>query len=222
MTGAKSLGGFHTGYVDSALMPRTGVNYNGLRGKGSSPGHDGLASGSAIKKLCNMTGVDFDLPSDAEWEYACKAGTTWLVYTGESFTAASVKKIAWYSANSEGRTHAVGQKLPNAWGLYDMIGNTLEWCRDWFVENLGTEDVVNPVGESGTYRVVRGSRYNYNISYTRTTYRYGQNPAINTSESNGATAHGFRVMCPLTLKFPEPEEETGDGTGEENTEVEVQ
>ena len=218
MTGAAALGGFNTDYEDSALMPRTGVNYNGLRGKNTGTGHDGLTTGCTIMKLRNMTGIDFDLPSDAEWEYACKAGTTWLLYTGKSYTQANVNEIAWNSNNSNGRTHAVGEKVPNAWGLYDMIGNTVEWCRDKYVENLGTADLVNPVMDTGDNRVVRGSRYNYSMMYARTTYRYGQTPDLNTTSSKGATAHGFRVMCPLTLKFPVPEEdsdgETAQGEGE--------
>ena len=88
------------------------------------------------------------------------------------------------------------------------------------MENLGTVDVVNPVMDSDedTYRVVRGSRYNYTMTYARTTYRYGQTPDLNTTSSKGATAHGFRVMCPLTLKFPAPEVdsdgETTQGEGE--------
>ena len=222
MTGASALGGFFKGYEDSAVRPRTGVNYDGLRGKNTGTGHDDLTSSCAIQKLRNLTGIDFDLPSDAEWEYACKAGTTWLLYTGKAYTQANVNEIAWNSNNSSGQTHPVGQKIPNEWGLYDMIGNTLEWCRDKYVEDLGVDDVVDPIGTTGDYRVVRGSRYNYKMSYARTTYRYGQNPSINTTSSEtGAVAHGFRVMCPLTLKFPEPEaEEPGEDAGEGSETVE--
>ena len=210
ITGAAVLGGFHTNYVDSAMRPRTGVNYNNLRGANSGIGHDSLTSGCAIKKLRNLTGIDFDLPSDAEWEYACKAGTTWLLYTGESYTEDNVEKLGWVYSNSaypelpdddKKQTHAVGQKLPNAWGLYDMIGNTVEWCRDKYVENLGVEEVVDPVMDTDavTERVVRGTRYNYSASNARTTYRYGQ--ASNLNNSSGTIAHGFRLVCPAGLKY---------------------
>ena len=82
-----------------------------------------------------------------------------------------------------------------------MIGNTVEWCRDKYVENLGVEEVVDPVMDTGTDRVVRGSRYNYSITYARTTYRYGQAPNLNNS--SGTIAHSFRVVCPITLKYNE-------------------
>ena len=208
-TGATALGGPFNTEIDAALRPRAGVNYNGLRGKNSGTDHV-VSEDSAIDKLRKMTGIDFDLPSDAEWEYACKAGTTHLLYTGEDFTEANLKKIAWFSGNSGGETHAVGKKLPNPWGLYDMIGNTLEWCRDKYTENLGTEDVENPIGTEGDQRVGRGSRYNYTYGYSRTTYRYGQNPAINTTASSGAIAHGLRVVCPITFKFPELHQEENE------------
>ncbi|PUV25232.1 formylglycine-generating enzyme family protein [Sphingobacterium athyrii] len=67
----------------------------------------------------------FRLPTEAEWEYACKAGTTGIRY-------GALDQIAWYKDNSENRTHAVGQKTPNPWGLYDMLGNVWEWCSDLY------------------------------------------------------------------------------------------
>ncbi|WP_281321854.1 formylglycine-generating enzyme family protein [Flavobacterium aestivum] len=80
----------------------------------------------------------FRLPTEAEWEYACKAGTKEIRY-GE------LNKISWYKENSEKRTHAVGQKEPNAWGLYDMLGNVWEWCSDIYDEAV-----------YGSYRIFRG------------------------------------------------------------------
>lgn len=80
----------------------------------------------------------FRLPTEAEWEYACKALTTGIRY-GE------LDLIAWYKANSENRTHPVGQKEPNAWGLYDMLGNVWEWCSDLYDTEV-----------YGTYRIFRG------------------------------------------------------------------
>ena len=206
-TGAAKLGGYFTDYEDSAIRPRSGVNYDTLRGSGTGTGH-AVGNSSAIKKLRNFTGIDFDLPSDAEWEYACKAGTTWLLYSGEAYTSANVNKLGWVWANSlysdvnERQTHPVGLKLPNAWGLYDMIGNTWEWCRDkcdGSAMSLGTEEVVDPVGVSGDHRVMRGLRFNYSGGdYGRTTYRAYDVPNRGSDQTN---AYGFRVMCPVALKF---------------------
>ena len=204
-TQSASLSGDFTGYADSYMRPRNGISYNNVRGKSTTTDHSSVGGSSAIGKLRSYTGIDFDLPSDAEWEYACKAGTTLLLYTGKAYSEANVYEIAWVYGNSlysdvnARQTHVVGQKLPNAWGLYDMIGNTLEWCRDFYVKNLGTDEVVDPVMKSGEHRVVRGFRYNIssNKSYATTTFRGGENPGI----INGDDGFGFRVMCPITLKF---------------------
>lgn len=88
--------------------------------------------------IFNSNANGFRLPTDAEWEYACKEGTTTIRY-GE------LDKIAWYKHNSEKRTHKVGLKEPNAWGLYDMLGNVWEWCSDVYDEKV-----------YGSYRIFRG------------------------------------------------------------------
>ncbi|WP_300662934.1 SUMF1/EgtB/PvdO family nonheme iron enzyme [Fluviicola sp.] len=86
----------------------------------------------------DLTANGFRLPTEAEWEYACKAGTSGIRY-GE------LNDIAWYKDNSGNQTHAVGQKEPNAWGLYDMLGNVWEWCSDIYDETV-----------YGSYRLFRG------------------------------------------------------------------
>ena len=204
-TKASALGGYFTGYADSALRPRCGINYNGIRGSGTTTEHSSVTAGSAIGKLRAYTGIDFDLPSDAEWEYACRAGTTTLLYSGASYAGANLYKLGWAYGNSSypapvsaRETHAVGQKLPNAWGVYDLYGNTVEWCRDKFVSNLGTNDVVNPVVTTGTERVLRGSRYDRTWDYAHSAYRGSDVPNRSAEQ---AKAYGFRLMCPVTLKF---------------------
>ncbi|MGN4422616.1 formylglycine-generating enzyme family protein [Bacillus cereus group sp. MYBK30-1] len=93
------------------------------------------------KVRCNLDSNGYRLPSEAEWQYACKAGTTGYIY-GE------LKEIAWYNENSEGHIHEVGKKESNAWGLYDMLGNVWEWCYDLYDEKV-----------YGSYRIFRGGSW---------------------------------------------------------------
>ena len=96
------------------------------------------------------------LPTEAEWEYACRAGTTTRFCFGDKGTGLS--DYAWFGKNSGGRTHPVGQKQPNRWGLHDIHGNVWEWCQDWFAEDYyGRAPWDNPPGhERGELRVLRG------------------------------------------------------------------
>jgi formylglycine-generating enzyme required for sulfatase activity len=113
------------------------------------------------KKLSAKTGKRVRLPTEAEWEYACRAGTKTRFSFGDDDT--DLPDFAWFSANSEGKAHPVGQRKPNAWGLYDMHGNVYEWCSDWHADsyaNAGTRDPQGP--GSGTLRVLRGGGW-YNI-----------------------------------------------------------
>ncbi|WP_193580977.1 formylglycine-generating enzyme family protein [Paenibacillus aceris] len=91
--------------------------------------------------ICDWESNGFRLPSEAEWQYACKAGTTGYRY-GE------LDKIAWYNENSGGKVHEVGRMEPNAWGLYDMLGNVWEWCWDLYDEQV-----------YGSYRIFRGGSW---------------------------------------------------------------
>ena len=111
----------------------------------------------------------YRLPTESEWEYAARAGTTGARY-GE------LDAIGWYSSNAGGKTHVVKQKLPNAWGLYDMIGNVWEWCGDWY-GTYPSGTVTDPTGpNSGTLRVVRGDSWNFDASGARSAYRGGNHP----------------------------------------------
>ncbi len=85
-----------------------------------------------LPALNDATGRTFRLPSEAEWEYACRAGTTTRFYWGDDPSYSLLDQYAWYSVNSTAQTHDVGGKLPNAWGLYDMTGNVWEWVQDWY------------------------------------------------------------------------------------------
>ncbi|MGH9754982.1 MAG: SUMF1/EgtB/PvdO family nonheme iron enzyme, partial [Blastocatellia bacterium] len=119
------------------------------------------------KKLSQMTGKDYRLPSEAEWEYACRAGTTGD-YAGD------LDAMAWYTENSGGKTHPVGQKQPNAVGLYDMHGNVWEWCEDaWHNDYSGapTDGSAWLSGGDSSRRVLRDGSYFYLARLCRSAYR---------------------------------------------------
>ncbi|MDO4551674.1 MAG: formylglycine-generating enzyme family protein [Planctomycetia bacterium] len=100
------------------------------------------------KKLRNL-GLNIQLPTEAQWEYACRAGTT-------GAHAGDLDSMGWYDSNSRSKTQAVGQKKPNAWGLYDMHGNVWEWCADWY-DVYPSGSVTDPMGPaSGSDQVFRG------------------------------------------------------------------
>ena len=95
-------------------------------------------------------GYKFSLPTEAQWEYACRAGTGTALNNGTDLTneeqCKNLDKLGWYRANSDGHTHEVGEKCPNAWGLYDMHGNVWEYCLDVWEKNPSGKDVVDPQG----------------------------------------------------------------------------
>lgn len=123
-----------------------------------------------IRKLNQMTGKHFRLPTEAEWEYAARGGnrSNGYKYAGSN----SLGNVAWYTDNSGGETHPVGQKSPNELGLYDMSGNVWEWCQDWF-GSYSSSSQTNPTGPSiGSFRVYRGGSWNYDARNCRSSIRY--------------------------------------------------
>lgn len=134
-------------------------------------------------------GYVYRLPTEAEWEYACRAGTTTRFSHGDDPGYAMLKNYCWYSANSNGRTWKVGGKLPNPWGLYDMHGNVWEWCLDWYQDSLAGGIVTDPTGpRSGSNRVVRGGSWSDGGSGCRSAYRWYYWPG------NRNRIIGFRVL----------------------------
>jgi sulfatase modifying factor 1 len=141
-------------------------------------------SGTSVKRVAGASG--YRLPTEAEWEYAARAGES-HTYAGSN----SVGDVAWYKTNSGDKTHPVGTKAANAWGLHDMSGNVYEWTGDWYGK-YPTGSVTDPQGPptSGFYRVYRGGSFDYTADWTRAANRYWSIPG------NAGDNLGFRVVLP--------------------------
>jgi formylglycine-generating enzyme required for sulfatase activity len=137
-----------------------------------------------IQKLNQMTGKNYRLPSEAEWEYACRAGGR-HPYSGSD----EAYLVAWFDQNSNKTTHPVGQKQPNAWGLYDMSGNVFEWVQDWIHNNYAGAPTDGSAWITGgkEMRVLRGGSWISSASYSRSANRDCYSPVIRGSY------YGFRL-----------------------------
>ena len=180
-----------TSYGKGNSYPVHYVSYNMIRGSSVGagwPSSSAVDASSFLGKLRARTGLDFDLPTEAQWEYACRAGTTTTFSYGDSANGSYM----WYSSNSSSKAHEVGTKSPNPWGLYDMHGNVWEWCLDWYASSLtgGTD----PKGSSsGSYRVLRGGSWGSAASNCASSGRNSINPSH--ENSNG---FGFRLVRTLS------------------------
>ena len=137
-----------------------------------------------IRKLNERDdGYRYRLPTEAEWEYAARAGT-------DDDYAGNLDAMAWYKNNAAGATHEAGSKEPNGFGLYDMHGNVWEWCADFYAEGYySTSPIVDPKGpESGSTRVVRGGSWYYAADQQRSTFRLGMAPLFRNAN------FGFRLV----------------------------
>ena len=142
----------------------------------------------------------YRLPTDAEWEYAYRAGTTTALHNGALANCLdkdpNADKIAWHGKNSGGKSQPVAKKLPNAWGLYDMAGNVREWCHDWMINDLGPKAATDPWGHATEkyYRINRSGSWwgkPYNL---RAAHRFQKPPTYR--------CHGMGIRCVRTVKTP--------------------
>ena len=147
------------GYGKGSHFPMYGVDWN--------------ESQEFCRKLSELTGEKITLPTEAQWEYACRAGTK-----GSYGGTGKLDEMGWYDDNSGDKTHEVKGKQPNKWGLYDMHGNVWEWCSDWYGD-YPSGSVTDPTGpSSGSDRVFRGGSW-YNIAGScRSAYRINGGPTI--------------------------------------------
>ncbi len=146
-----------------------------------------------IKKLNEKEGTNkYRLPSEAEWEYAVRAGTTTRYSFGDD--ESKLGEYAWYDSNSGSKTHPVGEKKPNPWGLYDMHGNVWEWVQDRFYDNYDgapTDGSAWERDDSLRIRVLRGGCWCYNDDYLRSAARYRDAPDSRSYQ------FGFRLLMDL-------------------------
>jgi formylglycine-generating enzyme required for sulfatase activity len=150
-----------------------------------------------IKRLNQLEGdTKYRLPSEAEWEYACRAGSKKAFSTGALTVSGSaldpfLYRVCWYKANADKSPHKVGTKSPNAWGLYDMHGNVWEWCQDWWERWYGKfsgDAITDPAGPTkGRFKIYRGGGWFAGATYQRCASRMRAKPG---SKSPGI---GFRV-----------------------------
>ena len=137
----------------------------------------------------------YSLSTEAQWEYAARAGSTTAFYNGGITETgcgydSNLNAIGWYCYNADSKTHPVAGKVSNAWGLYDMSGNVWEWCQDWYSSSYYTSSAVtDPTGpSSGSYRVIRGGYWYYYAGYCRSASRDYENP-----DWRGSSI-GFRLL----------------------------
>ena len=185
---------YNASYRDA--RPVETVSYDDIRGSGAGagwPANNAVDADSFLGRLRAKTGLALDLPTEAQWEYACRAGTTTALNSGKNLTdtwecpnMAEVGRY-WYNGgggsswdgDTSGGTAKVGSYLPNQWGLYDMHGNVWEWCLDWYQSELGSSAQTDPWGAAGgSNRVNRGGCWNYDARYCRSANRNRYSPSL--------------------------------------------
>ena len=202
----------------------TGIDYVEIRGGSASDGglwssnvspSEGhkVADGSFLWKLRARTGVEFDIPTEAEWEFSCRAGKSSIIYNSTLLTSDAASEIAWFAENSKSDDNSiaypndeysrasgtlprpVGLKKPNAWGLYDMLGNVSEWCLDYPEIDFSGAHVTAPMGAAASYststkRIIRGGSHLTALESLRIAAR------SDTTVSSHKSFNGVRLTCP--------------------------
>ena len=190
------VAGNNPSYYKGDQRPVENVNYNTIRGSSNGakwPSSSTVDSSSFMGKFQSRTGLAFDLPTESQWECACRAGMT-SSYNNGGWAEGDLNTLGRYSRNvSDGKggysgTHTtVGSYAANAWGLYDMHGNAMEWCLDWFDTRTYGTDPKGP--SSGSSRVAKGGTWWRDASGCTSSSRYKRSPA----DTNHEAGYGFRI-----------------------------
>jgi formylglycine-generating enzyme required for sulfatase activity len=140
---------------------------------------------------CDFNADGYRLPTEAEWEYACRAGASTAYFFGED--ASKLGEYAWFDKNSGAHPRPVGEKQPNSWGLYDICGDLWEWCNDFYkVDYYKESPATDPKGpDTGQTKVVRGGAWRFSAEKCRSGYRYNENPGY-ADVCFGYDIYGFR------------------------------
>ena len=202
----------YSSYSYEPTHPVDWIVYNSFRGSSAlwpNDGHDVDPSKDLYTFRTVLNLPSLDLPTESEWEFACRAGTG----TARPDMVAAVGDLAWYADNSDGATHEVGLKLPNPWGLYDMFGNVSEWCRDYAgayeTANSLAAPVIAPTGpatatdSTNCYRAKRGGSFRSPESWIRSARRgysdqtWVQGTSATDGVSSSAYNSGYRLVIDL-------------------------
>jgi formylglycine-generating enzyme required for sulfatase activity len=191
-----TVGQFRKFIDDSGYKPATGGDGNDWQNPGTDQADDYPVvmiswndADAFCKWLSKKEGKTYRLPSEAEWEYACRAGTKTAFSFGDD--AKDLEKYGWFKENADGKRHPVGKLLPNKWGVYDMHGNVYQWTADWhgadYFKNSPESDPRGP--SDGTDKVMRGGEYSYPAWACRSAARKARGANYLTPRT------GFRVVC---------------------------